>query len=101
MRHLPSLPFRPIARVVLKHSTLKGVRSIPTVDQVPPPPHFPHPPLQNDFVKTVTRHPALMTVFDRQLSRFRELMLPSLTKGSLSFEASLQENSSYGSRSYR
>jgi hypothetical protein len=27
---------RPIARVVLKHSTLKGVRSIPSVDQVPP-----------------------------------------------------------------
>lgn len=41
-----------------------------------------------------------MTVFDRQLTRFRELMLPYVTKGTLSFEASLQQKSTYGSRTY-
>jgi hypothetical protein len=41
-----------------------------------------------------------MAVFDRQLTRFRELMLPYVAKGTLSFEASLEDKSTYGSRSY-
>eukprot|EP00604_Paraphysomonas_vestita_P000081 CAMPEP_0174824534 /NCGR_PEP_ID=MMETSP1107-20130205/35260_1 /TAXON_ID=36770 /ORGANISM="Paraphysomonas vestita, Strain GFlagA" /LENGTH=343 /DNA_ID=CAMNT_0016052339 /DNA_START=378 /DNA_END=1405 /DNA_ORIENTATION=+ len=76
---------KPIASVVLKHSTLKGVRSIPNVNQ-------------NDFVKCVTRHPTLMSVFDKQLTKFRELMLPYITKGTISFEDSLLQQSTYGSR---
>jgi hypothetical protein len=75
------------ATKVLKFEMLKSITSINRISQ-------------NAFIKCVTRHPLVMKEFGKQVIRFRELITPYQVGGSITYEDSLQQNSTYGTVSH-
>mmetsp|Transcript_2249 Transcript_2249/g.4047 ORF Transcript_2249/g.4047 Transcript_2249/m.4047 type:complete len:987 (-) Transcript_2249:87-3047(-) len=80
-------PDRLFAGKVLKFDMLKSISHINRVSQ-------------NAFIKCVTRHPVVMKEFGRQVIQFRDLITPYQVKGSVTYEDSLNQNSSYGTVSH-
>jgi hypothetical protein len=80
-------PDNMFATKVLKFEMLKSITSINRISQ-------------NAFIKCVTRHPLVMKEFGKQVIRFRELITPYQVGGSITYEDSLQQNSTYGTVSH-
>ena len=73
------------AAKLLKYDTIKGSMHMPRVDQA-------------TFVKCMVENAEAMELFVRQVEKWRQALSPYFTQGTISFQDSISEEVSYGTR---
>ncbi len=78
-------PSRPNAKAVLKYGLLRNLTNIPRISQ-------------DVMMQSLLKFPQLMALFSTNLTNFRALVHPYTIEGTVTYEQSLMEESTYGTR---